>query len=418
MSTKQQITMMAKKAYQASFKMAVLSAKKKNKALMAMADALEKASGRIIRENKKDINLAKCSGRGSAFIGRLVLDKAKVKKMAQSIREVARLKDPVGEVLKKWKRPNGMRIQKVRVPIGVIGIIYESRPDVTSDCASLCIKSGNSVILRGGKEALRSNIAIFDAINKAAGRSGLPEGAVNLVKTTEHKLVRQMLELHEYINLIIPRGGEGLIRNVVAHSKIPVIKHYKGVCHTFVDKYADLKMAQKICFNAKVQRPETCNAMETLLVHQAVARKFLPAMIDRLKKAGVDIKGCPGTKKIVKGIKKAGEADWNTEYLDMILSVRVVKDIDQAIEHVNKYGTKHSDAIITRSRKNAAKFLDEVDSSAVYVNASTRLTDGGQFGFGAEIGISTDKLHARGPMALEELCSYKYQVSGSGQIRK
>lgn len=418
MENKKKIIEMAKKAYEASFKMAVMPTNAKNRALIAMADAIERSKNKIIEENKKDISFAKNIGKSAAFIERLVLDDSRIKKMSNSIRQVAKLQDPVGQIIRQWKRPNGMLIKKIRVPIGVIGIIYESRPDVTSECASLCIKSGNAVILRGGREALRSNAAIYKAINKAALSSGLPQGAINLITTTEHRDVRELLGLYEYINLIIPRGGEGLIREVVANSRIPVIKHYKGVCHTFVDKEADLKLAEKVCFNAKVQRPQTCNAMETMLVHGAVAGRFLPPMIKKFRQAGVEIKGCDKTAKIVKKIKRATREDWHKEYLDMILNVRVVQGLSQAIEHINKYGTKHSDSIITKNRKSAARFLNEVDSAAVYLNASTRLTDGGQFGFGAEIGISTDKLHARGPMGLEELCSYKYQIIGHGQIRK
>lgn len=418
MGNKKKIIEMAKKAYEASFKMAVMPTKAKNRALIAMADAVERSKNKIIEENKKDISFAKNIGKSTAFIERLVLDDSRIKKMSNSIRQVAKLQDPVGQIIRQWKRPNGMLIKKIRVPIGVIGIIYESRPDVTSECASLCIKSGNAVILRGGKEALRSNAAIYNAINKAALSSGLPQGAINLITTTEHRDVRELLGLYEYINLIIPRGGEGLIREVVANSRIPVIKHYKGVCHTYVDREADLKLAEKVCFNAKVQRPQTCNAMETMLVHGAVAGRFLPPMIKKFRQAGVEIKGCDKTAKIVKKIKRATREDWHKEYLDMILNVRVVQGLSQAIEHINKYGTKHSDSIITKNKNSAARFLNEVDSAAVYLNASTRLTDGGQFGFGAEIGISTDKLHARGPMGLEELCSYKYQIIGHGQIRK
>ena len=408
----------AKQAQEASRVLANISTEKKNKALLAMADALVKNAAHIKKANKKDISFARSIGKGSAFLERLYLDDRRIGKMADGLRQVAKLKDPVGDIIKKWKRPNGLLIKKVRVPIGVIGIIFESRPDVTADCAALCLKSGNAVILRGGKESIHSNIAIFETLKIAAAKCGLPSGSFNLIKRTEHEAVTFLLGLSDYIDLVIPRGGEALIREVVAHSKIPVIKHYKGVCHTYVDKDADLDLATEVCFNAKVQRPATCNAMEAMLVHEKIARDFLPPMISIFKEAGVEIRGCARTRKIVKDIKLAKESDWGTEFLSLILAVKVVKSLDEAIAHITKYGTKHSDAVITKNEKTAEEFLNRVDAACVYLNASTRFTDGNQFGMGAEIGISTDKIHARGPMALEELCSYKYVVLGNGQLRK
>jgi glutamate-5-semialdehyde dehydrogenase len=338
--------------------------------------------------------------------------------MSDSLREVAKLPDPVGKIIKAWRRPNGLRIQKVRSPIGVIAIVYESRPNVTSDCIGLCFKSGNSVILRGGSEALNSNLAIFKILKEVIKNHKIPEGVINLVTTKDRRAIDVLLKLNNYIDLVIPRGGEGLIRRVAKISRIPVIKHYKGICHIYVDEDADLNMAIKLCFNAKVQRPGVCNAMESMLVHKDVAARFLPGMLKKFKEANVEIRGCPITQKIVKGIKKATEKDYRTEYLDLILSVKVVRDLNSAIEHINNYGSHHSDSIVTNNQRNAQEFLQRVDSACVYANASTRFTDGYQFGMGAEIGISTDKLHARGPMALEELTTYKYMVFGNGQIRK
>jgi glutamate-5-semialdehyde dehydrogenase len=340
--------------------------------------------------------------------------------MADSLAEITKLEDPVGEVIKAWRIPNGMWIHKVRVPIGVIAIIYESRPNVTSDCIGLCFKSGNSVILRGGSEALNSNTAIFKALESVLAVNGLPDGLINLVTTKDRKAVDALLKLNGYIDLVMPRGGEGLINRVVKLSRIPVIKHYKGICHVYVDEWADLNMAENICFNAKVQRPGVCNAMESMLVHRDCAIRFLPGMLKKFDQAGVEIRGCSLTQKIAKAVKvkKATSKDYATEYLDLILSVKIVESLDEAIRHVNTYGSHHSDSIVTDNYENALEFLKRVDSACVYVNASTRFTDGGQFGMGAEIGISTDKLHARGPMALEELTTYKYMVFGNGQVRK
>ncbi|MFH1779047.1 MAG: glutamate-5-semialdehyde dehydrogenase [Candidatus Omnitrophota bacterium] len=415
---KKEILTIAKDAKEASRLMEHISSAVKDKALLAMADGLEKRKADIFKANKKDILLCKEKRLKSAFIDRLTLNDRRIKSMADSLREIARARDPIGEIIKMWTRPNGLWIGKIRVPLGVIGVIYESRPNVTSDCIGLCIKSGNCAILRGGSEAINSNIAIYSVLNEAARKCGLPSGAINLIKTTDRKAVHMLLTLDEYIDLIIPRGGESLIREVASRSRIPVLKHYKGVCHTYVDEEADLNMAEKICFNAKVQRPSVCNAMETLLVHKGIAPRFLPGMIRKYREADVEIRGCSITRKIVKGIKSATEKDWYTEYLDLILSIKVVKDIEEAVEHINRYGTKLSDAIITENYHNAVEFVRKVDSACVYVNASTRFTDGYEFGLGAEIGISTDKFHARGPVAVGELTSYKYIVFGNGQIRE
>ena len=415
---KNNIVAIARGAKKASFAMSQISSAVKDRALLAMADSLEKNRSAIFAANKKDIRQAKAKKLNSAFIDRLTLDEKRIKAMAESLRQVAAQHDPIGEVIKMWTRPNGLWIGKLRVPLGVIGVIYESRPNVTADCIGLCLKAGNCAILRGGSEAINSNIAIFEALNDAAKANGIPDGAINLIKTTDRKAVHILLTLGDYVDLIIPRGGESLIKEVAQRSKIPVLKHYKGVCHVYVDEDADLNMAENICFNAKVQRPSVCNAMETLLVNEDIAARFLPSMVKKYKEAGVEIRGCPMTRRIVKGIKAAAEKDWSTEYLDLILSIKVVKDLHEAVGHINKYSTKLSDAIVTENYHNAVEFLRKVDSAAVYVNASTRFTDGGEFGFGAEIGISTDKFHARGPVGVEELTSYKYIIYGDGQIRE
>jgi len=392
----------------------------KNRALVAMGKGLVRNASRILRENDKDLNLARKSELPPAMIERLTLNASRVASMAESLFDIAKLKDPVGEAIETTKRPNGLLIKKVRVPIGVILVIYESRPNVTSDCVGLCLKSGNALILRGGSEAINSNIAIFNVLHKELISSGLPADAISIIKDTDRKIVGRLLVESALIDLVIPRGGESLIREVSAKSRIPVIKHYKGVCHTYVDEFADLEMAEEICFNAKVQRPGVCNAMESMLVNRRIAKKFLPGMIRRFRAAGVEIRGSAEVKRIVGGaaIALATENDWYTEYLGLILSVKAVKDVDEAIGHITKYGSCHSDAIVTENRRNAEKFLNEVDSACVYVNASTRFTDGGEFGKGAEMGVSTDKIHARGPMGLEELCSYKYVIYGKGQIRR
>jgi glutamate-5-semialdehyde dehydrogenase len=408
----------AKAAKEGARLLARASSKEKNNALLKMANALKKRKTELIKENKKDIAFAEKKRLSKAMVDRLALNDKRINEMAQGLIEVAALPDPVGEVIKMWQRPNGMVVGKMRVPIGVIGIIYESRPNVTADATSLCLKAGNAVILRGGSEAINSNKAIVKILRDAAKTAGLDENAITFIDTTEREAVMEMLKLEGIIDLIIPRGGEGLIRTVTANSRIPVLKHYKGVCHVFVDRDADLKMAEDICFNAKVQRPGTCNAMETMLIDKKVAKAFLPSMIKRFKDAKVSLKGCPETRKMDKSIAAVKEDDFYMEYLDLILNVKVVKDMDEAIEHIAKYGSAHSDSIVTENYEKAMRFLREVDSSAVFVNASTRLNDGYQFGLGAEIGISTDKIHARGPMGLEELTCTKFIVLGDGQLRE
>jgi glutamate-5-semialdehyde dehydrogenase len=337
--------------------------------------------------------------------------------MAASLKEISLLPDPVGEVTRMWTRPNGLTVGKMRIPLGVIGIIYESRPDVTSDAAGLCLKAGNAVILRGGSEAIHSNLAVAEVLRKVCRGQGVPTEAIQVIPTTSRHAVEEMLQMEDYIDVIIPRGGEELIRFVVSKSKIPVIKHYKGVCHVFVDASADLDMAEKISFNAKVQRPGVCNAMETLLVHRKIAPAFLPPMAAKFKAAGVELRGCPQTRRILKDIQEAAEEDWPAEYLDLVLAVRVVDDLDQAIQHILRYGSSHTEAIVTQDYTHAQRFLREVPSSTVLVNASTRFSDGFQLGLGAEIGISTTKLHSFGPMGVEDLTTSKFIVYGSGQIR-
>jgi len=415
---KNKLTKLARESREASRVLALLSTEKKNAVLSDMAQAILNSRERIISANSKDLKNASSKKLSKAFIDRLTLNEKRLNEMAESLREIAKLDDPVGRNIKTWERPNGLLISKVSVPIGVILIIYESRPNVTSDCVGLCFKSGNSVILRGGSDAINSNVAIFKILADVLEKHGLPRSIVSFVDSTDRKAVDILLSLDEHINLVMPRGGESLIREVRDKSKIPVIKHYKGVCHVYVDEGADFIMAQRIILNAKLQRPGVCNAMETLLVHENMSKDFLPTMIESLQDAGVEIRADLGTRKIIKGLKAAKETDWYTEYLDLILSVKIVKNADEAIKHINKYGSSHSDSIVTQNEANAAKFLNEVDSACVYVNASTRFTDGYQFGLGAEIGISTDKLHARGPMGLEELTTYKYVIRGSGQIRE
>ena len=411
-----QIENIAKLAKAASGSLATLSCETKNAVLKDMAFALLSNQALILKANQKDI--AKSRGQGKAFIDRLSLDEARIKQMADSLLDIAKLKDSVGEVMRAWNTTGGLSIQKVRVPIGVVAIIYESRPNVTPDCIGLCFKSGNCVILRGGSQALNSNLAIFNLLKEVMQKHNLAEGAINLIATTNRKAIDYLLKLDNYIDVVIPRGGEELIKKVVSASAIPVIKHYKGICHVYVDNEADLNMAENICLNAKCQRPGVCNAMESMLVHRDVAARFLPGMLKKFKQANVEIRGCALTKKIASWAKRATEKDYRTEYSDLILSIKVVEDLDAAIAHINAYGSHHSDSIVTDNNKAAERFLKQVDSACVYQNASTRFTDGGQFGMGAEIGISTDKLHARGPMGLEELTTYKYQVYGSGQVRE
>ena len=383
-----------------------------------MADGLEAQSAFLIDENQNDLNAAKKAGITGAVLDRIALTSSRVQSMAKGLREIAALPDPVREIVKMSRRPNGLQVGKMRIPLGVIGIIYEARPNVTADAAALCLKSGNAVILRGGSEAHHSNQAIGKVLQAACAETTVPQHAIQVVQSTDRALVHEMLQLESYIDLIIPRGGEELIRAVVANSKVPVIKHYKGVCHVYVDVDAELEMAERICLNAKIQRPSVCNAMETLLVHEVIASEFLPPLIAKYRDAGVEIRGCDKTCALVPGIKKANEEDWTTEYLDLILAVRVVKDIDQAIAHIEQYGSEHTESIITTDYRRSKEFIERVNSSAVMVNASTRFNDGGELGLGAEIGISTSKIHAFGPMGLEELTTTKFIVFGDGQVRE
>ncbi|PRR81374.1 glutamate-5-semialdehyde dehydrogenase [Clostridium luticellarii] len=410
-----------RKAEKASLAARILSnvgTEEKNKALLSMARQLKKSEDNILRANEVDLKNAKKSGKNSAFIDRLSLDEKRINSMSEGLEKVASLPDPIGEGIKTWKRPNGLSIEKIRVPLGTIGIIYEARPNVTVDASALCLKSGNSVILRGGKEAINSNSTIYNVINKAAVESGLPEGSMEFIDVTERDAVEVLMKLNEFVDVLIPRGGRGLIKSVVKNSTVPVIETGAGNCHVYVDAQADLDMAEKIVVNAKAQRPAVCNAMETLLVHKDIAEKFLPHLGNTLKKLNVEIRGCSKTQKLIPDIKLASEEDYETEFLDLVLAVKVVDSIDEAIDHIYKYGTKHSESIITDNYTSSQKFLKEVDAAAVYVNASTRFTDGGEFGFGAEIGISTQKLHARGPMGLNELTTTKYMIYGNGQTRK
>jgi glutamate-5-semialdehyde dehydrogenase len=418
MDWKEKIISDVKKTKEASLLLSKVSTEDKNLFLNKLIEKIEKNRERIIKENEKDVEECLRRDYSNAFIDRLKIDNKRIDKMIKSIKDVIVLPDPVGKKIWEIERPNGLKIEKIRVPIGVIGIIYESRPDVTIEASILCIKSGNSVILRGGKESKRTNLILVDIMKSALKDAHLPVDSVNIITTGGRRAVRYILKLYQYIDLIIPRGGESLIKAVVENSYIPVIKHYAGVCHTYVDKYANLEMAWTVVLNAKVQRPATCNAIETLLVHKDIASEFLPKMAELFKKYGVEMRGCRETRKIINDIKEATEDDWYTEYLDLIISIKIVNSVEEAIEHINKYGTHHSDAIITENKENADKFLKEVDSAAVYHNASTRFTDGGEFGLGGEIGISTDKIHARGPMGLEELTSYKYIIHGNGQIRE
>lgn len=414
-------SLVLKKAMEAKVsarELAGISSEHKNIALIKMAEALKSKKSYLMKENNKDISAAKRKGLSKAMIDRLTLNEKVIKEMAQGLIEVAGLPDPVGEIVKIRQRPNGMMVGRMRVPIGVIGIIYESRPNVTADSTSLCLKAGNAVILRGGSEAINSNRAIVNILRDVAASNGISAGAITFLDTQDRQAVMEMLKLEGIVDLVIPRGGEKLIRAVAENSRIPVLKHYKGVCHIFVDRDADLKMAEDICFNAKVQRPGTCNAMETMLVDEKIAKKFLPAMVSKFKKTGVTVKGCNKTRKMAASCQIAKEEDFYREYLDLILNVKIVTDMDEAIRHIEKYGSAHSDAIVTENYGKAMKFLRRVDSSAVFVNASTRLNDGYQFGLGAEIGISTDKIHARGPMGLEELTCAKFIVLGSGQLRE
>jgi glutamate-5-semialdehyde dehydrogenase len=418
MDVKEQVLKIGEDALSACRELAKLSTRKKNAILEAMAEELDAQRTLIQEENAKDLAAGKVAGLSSAMLDRLELTDARLDAMIKGLRDVAVLNDPVGNEISTWNRPNGLEIKKMRVPIGVIGIIFESRPNVTCDAAALCFKTSNAVILRGGKEAIHSNMAIAKAMQKGGEAKGMPANAIQLIPTTDREAVKVMCQMTDYLDLIIPRGGEGLIQAVTEMSHVPVIKHYKGVCHTYIDAEADLTMAWKIAENAKCQRPGVCNAMETLLVHKDIAADFLPKMGEILENRGVELRGDETVCTHIASAKPATEDDWYEEYLEMILAIRVVDDVDAAVAHINKYGSGHSDAIVTKDEKAEKTFLSEVDSSSVYVNASTRFTDGAEFGMGAEIGISTDKLHARGPMGLEELTTYKFVIEGKGQIRE
>jgi glutamate-5-semialdehyde dehydrogenase len=390
----------------------------KNRALDLVAENLRGSAPFIIAENRKDLEAGKKSGLSSAMLDRLELTEKRIETMALAVEEIMALPDPVGEVTRMWTRPGGFRVGRVRAPIGVIGIIYESRPNVTIDAAALCLKSGNACILRGGSEAINSNRALAKLFGESVREAQLPSEAVQAVPTADREAVRALLKLDDHVDLIIPRGGKGLIRMIMENSTIPVIKHLDGVCHTYVDSAADLPMAASICLNAKLDRPGVCNAMETMLVHRGIADAFLPGVLEKFRDEGVVIRGCPETRAMATWAEEATEEDWPREYLDKILSVKIVADMDEAMDHIAKYGSAHTDVIVTNDYGNAQRFLAEVDSAAVMVNASSRLHDGFVFGLGAEIGISTDKLHARGPMGLEELTTQKFIVLGEGHLRE
>jgi len=414
---KRYVGRLVKRAGAAARSLAGASTSQKNDALSLMADALVAKESELRSANRQDLAAAEKAGLPSAMLDRLTLSEKRITDMADGLRTVAGLPDPVGRVEAGWKRPNGLSIRRVRVPIGVILMIYESRPNVTADAGGLCLKSGNVAILRGGKEAIHSSLAVASIMAGCLEKVAIPPAAIQLVDTPDRAVVGELLSRSDAIDLVIPRGGKALIERVTRESTIPVIKHYEGICHTYVDAGADVKMAVDVCLNAKVQRPGVCNAMETLLVHEKTAPRFLDKLAAAMKEAGVELRGCPRTRKILTGIKAAKRSDWLTEYLDLILSIRIVDGLDEAIDHIETFGSHHSDAIITANYENVQRFTREVDSSAVFVNCSTRFNDGAQFGLGAEIGISTDRLHARGPMGLEELTTYKYVVEGTGQIR-
>ena len=417
MSPAELISGIAENSRKASRTLASAPSSQKNDFLLRFAELLVGETDNLLSENAKDVSDAEEKGLSAALVDRLRLNPSRINSLADGLREIAELPDPVGKISAKWDRPNGISVEKKRIPLGVIGIIYESRPGVTADAAGLCVKSGNSVILRGGSETIRSNLAISRLMARSLSQSGLSPYTAQVVPVTDREVVTEMLKLEDKIDLIIPRGGEGLIRFVAQNSRIPVLKHYKGVCHVYVDEHADLAMAEEICRNAKVQRPGVCNSMETMLVHSSVAGDFLPGAIEKLKSEGVTIKGCENTRELFPQVAPAAEEDWYEEYLDLVLNVRVVPTIDEAIDHIQTYGSMHTDAIVTEDSQNSEKFVKEVDSSAVMVNTSTRFNDGFQLGLGAEIGISTSKLHAFGPMGLEELTTSKFVVRGNGQVR-
>lgn len=417
MSIADMITEMAGDAAVAARELRNLPSPLKNAALELLANRLDKRKPDIIAANSKDVSRAGERGLSSAMLDRLTLDESAIEAMTAGLREVAALPDPVGEMVRMWKRPNGLRVGRIRVPIGIIGFIYESRPNVTIDAGALCLKSGNAVILKGGSDALHSNLILADLLAESLLESGLPPKAVQVVPVADREAVNILIGLDDYLDVVIPRGGEELIRFVTQNSRVPVLKHFKGVCHVYVDEFADPQMAIEVCFNSKVQRPGVCNAMETMLVHERIAADFLPTMAKRFHEAGVEIRGCPETLKLLPAAKPADEADWPAEFLDLILAVRVVGGMDEALEHIERYGSQHTEAIVTNDYARSERFLAEVDSSVVLVNASTRFNDGNQLGLGAEIGINTSKLHAFGPMGLKELTTTKFIVYGNGQTR-
>ena len=411
------LILMGENAKKAAYDLSILSTKTKNNALALMAKELLDSKEEIIRANKIDMQEAKNKNVSETLLDRLYLNDKRVEDMATGLLEIVKLPDPVGEIISMWKRPNNLQIGQKRVPIGVIGIIYESRPNVTCDAAGLCLKSGNATILRGGSDAINSNKAIVKALRNGIEKSGLPKDAIQLVSDTDREVAQKMMRLNEYIDVLIPRGGENLIKSVVKNATIPVIETGTGNCHIYVDESADFNMAIDIVLNAKTQRPGVCNAAEKLLIHENISKEFLPKVVKALREKNVEIRGDEKSKEVVDDIILAKDEEWDKEYLDYIIAVKIVENVDEAIKHINNHGTKHSEAIITESYKNSQKFLERVDAAAVYVNASTRFTDGREFGFGAEIGISTQKLHARGPMGLKELTSTKYIIYGNGQIR-
>jgi glutamate-5-semialdehyde dehydrogenase len=418
MDLERQIEHLGKTAKAAARVLATASTPAKNTALRQAANQLRKQSEALLAANQQDVEAGKANSLSSAMLDRLTLTPTRIDTMAKGLEIIVDLPDPVGETIGMWRRPNGLEIGQVRIPLGVVGVIYESRPNVTADAAGLCLKAGNATILKGGSEAFRTNGAIVDVLTASAVEAGLPEATIQLVRSTDRQSVALLLQQDRYVDVIIPRGGEELIRAVTQRSAIPVIQHFSGICHTYVDAAADLEKAAKICFNAKVQRPWVCNAMENLLVHSAIAQQFLSNFIPTLEKAGVEVRGCERTKSLAPHIKSAAEEDWRTEYLDLILAVKVVDSLDEAISFINTNGSGLADAIVSEDYSHVRRFLQEIDSATVYANASTRFTDGYEFGFGAEVGISTNRLHARGPMGLRELTTYKYIIYGDGQIRE
>jgi glutamate-5-semialdehyde dehydrogenase len=418
MDLERMIVHMGQTAKKAARALANTSTPAKNQTLLQGAARLRQDNGVLLAANMRDLEVGRKNGLSAAMLDRLTLTEARIDTMAKGLELIADLPDPVGETIAMWRRPNGLEIGQVRVPLGVVGVIYESRPNVTADAAGLCLKAGNAVILKGGSEAFRTNAAIVDVLTAAAVAAGLPEAAIQFVRSTDHQAVALLLQQDRYVDVIIPRGGEELIRTVTERSAVPVIQHFSGICHTYVDAAADLEKAARICFNAKVQRPWVCNAMENLLVHEEVAPQFLPTFIADLEKAGVEVRGCERTRLLAPHIKVATAEDWRTEYLALILAIKVVGSLDEAIDFINTNGSGLADAIVSEDYSHVHRFLREVDSATVYANASTRFTDGYEFGFGAEVGISTNRLHARGPMGLRELTTYKYVIYGSGQVRE